>query len=44
MAFMRHEQGVQGMSECCVLSCSAVSALCNPTDCSPPGFSVHGIL
>ena len=24
--------------------CSAVMTLCNPTDCSPPGCSVHGIL
>ena len=23
---------------------SVMSALCNPMDCSPPGFSVHGIL
>ena len=26
------------------LSHSVVSALCNPTDSSPPGSSVHGIL
>ena len=23
--------------------CSAMSSSCNPTDCSPPGSSVHGI-
>ena len=33
----------------CVCVCTHVSApsrltLCNPMDCSPPGFSVHGIL
>ena len=27
----------------CVLSCLVVSTLCDPTDCSPPGSSVHGI-
>ena len=27
---------------CCMFSCSVVT-LCNPTDCSPPGSSVHGI-
>ena len=27
----------------CVLSCSVVSDLCDPMDCSPPGSSVHGI-
>ena len=26
------------------VSCSVVFALCDPKDCSPPGFSVHGIL
>ena len=28
----------------CVLSCSSCVRLCTPMDCSPPGFSVHGIL
>ena len=28
----------------CVLIAQSCLALCNPTDCSPPGFSVHGIL
>ena len=28
----------------CVLSCSVMSDSCNPTDCSPPGSSVHGTL
>ena len=29
----------------CVFSCTVVSdSFCNPMDCSPPGFSVHGIL
>ena len=27
----------------CKLSRSVVPTLCNPTDCSPPGSSVHGI-
>ena len=29
---------------CAVLSCSAASDSCDPTDCSLPGSSVHGIL
>ena len=28
----------------CRFSCSVVSDSCDPIDCSPPGFSVHGIL
>ena len=28
----------------CVLVTQSCPTLCNPTDCSPPGFSVHGIL
>ena len=28
----------------CVLVAQSYPALCNPTDCSPPDFSVHGIL
>ena len=28
----------------CMLSCSSCTQLCNPMDCSLPGFSVHGIL
>ena len=28
---------------CCCLSLQSCSTLCNPTDCSPPGSSVHGI-
>ena len=31
-------------ASCAVLSCSSIAYLCNPRDCSPPGFSVHGIL
>ena len=32
-------------TECmCVLSLQLCPALCNPMDCSPPGFFVHGIL
>ena len=27
-----------------VLSCSVVSEICDPVDCSPPSSSVHGIL
>ena len=30
--------------ESCVLVTQACPTLCNPTDCSPPGFSAHGIL
>ena len=26
-----------------MLSCSVVSDSCNPTDCRPPGSSVHGV-
>ena len=29
---------------CSVLRCSVVSDPCDPTDCSPPGSSVHGVL
>ena len=28
----------------CVLVAQLCPTLCDPTDCSPPGFSVHGIL
>ena len=28
----------------CVLVAQSCPTLCNPTDCSPPGFSIHGIL
>ena len=28
----------------CVLAAQSCPTLCNSTDCSPPGFSVHGIL
>ena len=28
----------------CVLVAQSCLTLCDPTDCSPPGFSVHGIL
>ena len=28
----------------CVLVAQLCPTLCNPSDCSPPGFSVHGIL
>ena len=28
----------------CVKSLRSCPALCDPMDCSPPGFSVHGIL
>ena len=30
--------------ECCAQSLQPYTTLCNPMDCSPPGFSVHGIL
>ena len=29
---------------CVVLVAQSCPTLCDPTDCSPPGFSVHGIL
>ena len=29
---------------CCCLVTQSCPILCNPTDCSPPGSSVHGIL
>ena len=29
---------------CCTKSPQSCPTLCNPTDCSPPGSSVHGIL
>ena len=33
------------ISSCaCILSCFSCVGLCDPPDCSPPGFSVHGIL
>ena len=28
----------------CVLVAQSCLTLCDPMDCSPPGFSVHGIL
>ena len=28
---------------CCIVLCSVVSDFYDPVDCSPPGFSVHGI-
>ena len=37
--------GDRSPKECvCMLSCSACLTLCNSMDCSPPGFSVHGII
>ena len=30
--------------EMCVLVAQLCLTLCDPTNCSPPGFSVHGIL
>ena len=30
------------MYHCCLVAKSCLT-LCDPTDCSPPGFSVHGI-
>ena len=32
------------MHVCVCEVASAVSTLCNPVDCSPPGSSAHGIL
>ena len=29
---------------CCCLVAQSCPTLCHPMDCSPPGFSVHGIL
>ena len=34
----------QRLGYVCVLVIQSCPTLCNPTDCSPPGFSVHGIL
>ena len=39
-----HQEPSQASSECVWAVCSVVPTLCNPTDCSPPGSSVHGIL
>jgi len=36
------ESGFGIANTCAVLSCSVVSTLCNPKDCSPAGYSVHG--
>ena len=43
------EEEINSLSVCvCVCVCVWVAqsclTLCDPTDCSPPGFSVHGIL
>ena len=42
------ECGEKGALMCCWCVCVLVAqscpTLCNPTDCSPPGSSVHGIL
>ena len=35
--------GAEWFSEFCVLVAQSCPALCNPTDCSPPGSSVRGI-
>ena len=34
----------KGKMSMCAKSLQLCSTLCNPTDCSPPGSSVHGIL
>ena len=34
----------QETRQCCVLDTQSCPTLCHPTDCSPPGSSVHGIL
>ena len=31
------------MEYCCCLITKSCLTLCDPMDCSPPGFSVHGI-
>ena len=38
------EEGVWGRTACCVCVLVAQSCpiVCDPMDCSPPGFSVHG--
>ena len=33
-----------GLSSVCIRVIQSWPPLCNPKDCSPPGFSVHGIL
>ena len=40
--YMSHE--AEDVTPACLLSRSVVSDSCDPTDCSPPGSSVHGIL
>ena len=35
---------VSGRALCCAKSLQSCPTLCDPTDCSPPGSSVHGIL
>ena len=35
---------LQSCSWACAKLLQLCSALCHPMDCSPPGFSVHGIL
>ena len=35
------ENSINHIASSCVLSC--VQMFCDPTDCSPPGFSAHGI-
>ena len=37
---------VVSLLQCCAVLClvaQSCPALCDPMDCSPPGFSVHGI-
>ena len=43
--FSQHRQGFDWGCVCvCVLVTQSCLTLCNSMDCSPPGFSVHGIL
>ena len=41
---IRTASGIQKSICVCVLVAQPCLTLCDPTDCSPPGFSVHGIL
>ena len=37
-------QDIKTPKAACVLVAQLCSTVCDPMDCSPPGFSVHGIL
>ena len=41
---IKRQAGNLGNLAICVLAAQSCPPLCDPMDCSPPGFSVHGIL